>query len=186
MFYNICMLIKKLYQGQKDIKEDIGTLLVEAFPEEERPPVKYFFQSVERKGNNLFGYYLNDEFIGFTYVTLYQDVCYLFFLAVKEDKRHKGYGGEILEDIKKSYPDYVILLCFEEIDPKYPNYEERIKRKNFYYSHGFKDNKMKTNEFGVIFETAFIGKHQVDFPTYVEIFVLGFSEYARKHIELAS
>ena len=45
---------------------------------------------------------------------------------------------------------------------------------------------MKTNEFGVIFETAFIGKHQIDFSTYVEIFVIGFGEFARKHIKPAN
>ena len=177
------MLIKKLYQGQKDMKEDIANLLVSAFPEDERPPVPYFFKSLERKGNNIYAYYLNDEFIGFTYVTLYEDVCYLFFLAVSENKRHQGFGGQIIEDVKKTYNDYVILLCFEEIDQKYPNYEERIKRKQFYYSHGFQDNKLKTNEFGVIFETAFIGKHLVSFATYVEIFVLGFGEFARKYIK---
>ena len=55
------MLEKKLYTDQKDIKEDVATLLVNAFPEDERPPVPYFFQSLERKGNNIYTYYLNDE-----------------------------------------------------------------------------------------------------------------------------
>ena len=116
----------------------------------------------------------------------YQDVCYIFFLAVSTNYRHQGYGGQIIEDIKASYPEHVILLCFEEIDQKYDNYVERLQRKNFYYSHGFIDNKLKTNEFGVIFETAFIGKHLVDFATYVEIFVIGFGEFARKHIKPAN
>ena len=180
------MLEKREYLGEKSIKKEVSSLLECAFPIDERPPTKYFFKSLERKENKLFAYYLDNTFIGFTFLCFYQDVCYIFFLAVSESYRHQGYGGEIIEDIKKSYPDYVILLCFEELDPKYPNYEERAKRKNFYYSHGFKDNKMKTNEFGVIFETAFIGKHRVDFSTYVEIFVIGFGEFARKHIKPAS
>ena len=180
------MLIKREYLGESTIKKDVSNLLESAFPIEERPPTKYFFKSLEKKENKLFAYYLDNTFIGFTFLCFYQDVCYIFFLAVSTNYRHQGYGGEIIEDIKKSYPDYVILLCFEELDPKYPNYEERVKRKNFYYSHGFKDNKMKTNEFGVIFETAFIGKHRVDFSTYVEIFVIGFGEFARKHIKPAS
>ena len=45
------------------------------------------------------------------------------------------------------------------------------------------DNGVKTNEFGVIFETGYIGNHQVPFTDYVEIFVKGFSEYARKYIK---
>ena len=179
------MLEKREYLGELGIKKDVSKLLESAFPIDERPPTEYFFKSLEKKENKLFAYYLNNTFIGFTFLCFYQDVCYIFFLAVTEEYRHQGFGGEIIEDIKKSYPDYVILLCFEEIDPKYPNYDERVNRKNFYYSHGFIDNKMKTNEFGVIFETAFIGKHQVDFSTYVEIFVIGFGEFARAHIKQA-
>ena len=180
------MLEKRQYLGELDIKKDVSSLLESAFPIEERPPTKHFFKSLERKENKLFAYYFNNTFIGFTFLCFYQDVCYIFFLAVSKDYRNQGFGGQIIEDIKNTYPEYVILLCFEEIDPKYSNYEERVTRKNFYYSHGFKDNKMKTNEFGVIFETAFIGKHQIDFSTYVEIFVIGFGEFARKHIQPAS
>ena len=180
------MLEKREYLGELDIRNDVSSLLESAFPIEERPPTEYFFKSLERKENKLFAYYLNNTFIGFTYLCFYQDVCYIFFLAVSENYRHQGYGGQIIEDIKASYPEHVILLCFEEIDPKYDNYVERLQRKNFYYSHGFQDNKLKTNEFGVIFETAFIGKHLIDFATYVEIFVIGFGEFARKHIKPAN
>jgi len=177
------MLEKREYSGDFTLKKEISMLLESAFPIEERPPTEYFFKALERKENKLFAYYAGEVFIGFTFLSFYQDVCYIFFLAVSPNQRGKGYGGSIIEDIKKSYPDNVILLCFEEVDAKYPNYEQRVKRKNFYYSHGFQDNKLKTNEFGVLFETAFIGKHQVSFSTYVEIFALGFGEFARNYIK---
>ena len=179
------MLSKKEYQGEPLIKEQVTTLLEEAFPVDERPPTKYFFASLDKKENKLYAYYLNDTFIGFAYLTLYKDIIYIFFLAVSKDKRHQGYGGEILEDIKSSYPDYVKLLCYEEVDPKYDNYDERVQRQYFYKSHGFISNKLKTNEYGVIFETAYIGSHLVDFASYIEIFVLGFGERSRKHIKQA-
>ena len=182
------MLEKVLFNEESNIREDVANLLVTAFPEDERPPVDIFFKNLEinKEHTRLIAYYDNNTFIGFTYLCFYQDVCYIFFLAVSENYRHQGYGGQIIEDIKVSYPEHVILLCFEEIDPKYDNYVERLQRKNFYYSHGFIDNKLKTNEFGVIFETAFIGKHLIDFATYVEIFVIGFGEFARNHIKPAN
>ena len=179
------MLTKKEYLDQLDIKEDVSRLLESAFPEDERPPTEYFFKSLEKKENKLFTYYLGDEFVGFSFLSFYQDVCYIFFLAVEESKRHQGYGGEIIEDMKKEYQNFVLLLCYEEVDPKYSNYEERINRRNFYYSHGFKSNKLKTNEYGVIYETAYIGSHQVDFTSYQEIFVLGFGERNRPYIKEA-
>ena len=179
------MLEKREYLNQTTIKKDVSHLLTTAFPEDERPPVSYFFKSLEKKENHLFAYYSSNEFIGFTFITLYQDICYIFFLAVSEGKRHQGYGGEILEEIKKTYHDCVILLCYEEVDPKYPDYENRQRREKFYVSHGFEDNYLKTNEFGVIFQTAYIGKHHVDINEYVEIFVLGFGEHCRKHVKKA-
>lgn len=179
------MLNKIEYLDQLDIKKEVSSLLESAFPEDERPPTKYFFKSLEKKENKLFAYYFNNTFIGFSFLSFYQDVCYIFFLAVSETYRHQGFGGQIIEDIKKEYSDLVLLLCFEEVDPKYPNYIERVNRRNFYYSHGFKPNKLKTNEYGVIYETAYIGSHQVDFSSYQEIFVLGFGERNRPYIKEA-
>ena len=179
------MLNKILYLDQEDIKKEVSNLLESAFPEDERPPTKYFFKSLEKKENKLFAYYLNNTFIGFAFLSFYQDVCYIFFLAVVEEYRNQGFGGQIIEDIKKEHLDLVLLLCYEEVDPKYPNYEERVIRQKFYFSHGFKPNKLKTNEYGVIYETAYIGSHQVDFTSYQEIFVLGFGERNRPYIREA-
>ncbi len=179
------MLNKILYLDQIDIKKEVSSLLESAFPEDERPPTKYFFKSLEKKENKLYAYYLDNTFIGFAFLSFYQDVCYIFFLAVVEEYRHQGFGGQIIEDIKKEYLDLVLLLCYEEVDPKYPNYEERVVRQKFYFSHGFKPNKLKTNEYGVIYETAYIGSHQVDFTSYQEIFVLGFGERNRPYIKEA-
>ena len=177
------MLKKYEYLDQEDIKKEVSSLLESAFPEDERPPTFYFFKSLEKKENKLFAYYLDNTFIGFSFLSFYQDVCYIFFLAVSSNYRHQGFGGQILEDIKTTYPDLVKLLCFEEVDPKYPNYEERVNRRKFYYSHGFQPNNLKTNEYGVVYETAYIGSHQVDFKSYQEIFVLGFGERNRPYIK---
>ena len=179
------MLNKILYLDQIDIKREVSSLLESAFPEDERPPTKYFFKSLKKKENKLYAYYLDNTFIGFAFLSFYQDVCYIFFLAVVEEYRHQGFGGQIIEDIKKEYLDLVLLLCYEEVDPKYPNYEERVIRQKFYFSHCFKPNKLKTNEYGVIYETAYIGSHQVDFTSYQEIFVLGFGERNRPYIKEA-
>jgi len=177
------MLNKREYCEQEEIRKDISALLESAFPIDERPPTKYFFKSLERKENKLFAYYQDDEFVGFTFLSFYEDVCYIFFLAVLENKRHQGFGGLILEDIKKEYSDLVILLCYEEVDPKYSNYTQRVNRQKFYASHGFKPNNLKTNEYGVIYETVYIGSHQVNFASYQEIFVLGFGERNRPYIK---
>ena len=180
------MLRKTIYTDQKNIKEDVSVLLVEAFPENERPPVDFFFENIKKDNNELIAFYDNDAFIGFTALAFYQDICYIFFLAVSPTKRHQGYGSEILETIKKDYSDYILLLAYEEVDPKYPNYLERVNREKFYLNHGFINNDLVTNEWGVIFQTAYIGKRKVTFKEYQEIFRICFGINPEKYLKKAT
>ena len=182
------MLNKIIYSNQENIKKDVGDLLVEAFPEDERPPVDIFFKNhiINKEHTRLIAYYDNNTFIGFTSLVFYKDICYLFFLAVSPTLRHQGYGSQILEMIKKDYQDYTILLAFEEVDSKYDNYLERKNRKAFYLNHGFKDNGFKSNEWGVIFETVYIGNRKVSFIEYIEIFKIGFNVNPDKYLKEAT
>ena len=179
------MLKQIVYREQENIKRDVSDLFLVAFPEDERPPLETFLKSLKQKEITLLTFYDNEKFIGFAYLAIHKDICCLYFFAVNKEYRHLGYGGQIIEILKKEYKDYVLMLCYEEVDPKYENYEERVSRKAFYYKHGFIDNKIKTNEYGVIYETAYIGSHQVDFASYQEIFVLGFGERNRPYIKEA-
>ena len=171
------------YKDHKEIKKDIQKLYMEAFPIDERPPVFIFFRNALKENQNLYGYYENNEFIGFASLTLYKDIVYIFFLAVSPSKRNKGYGSKILTKIKEENKDKVLLLCYEEVSDKYKDNDKRIKRREFYLRNGFKDNGFKTDEFGVVFTTAYLGSHNVSYEEYVEIFVYGFGEFAREYIK---
>ena len=168
------MLRKEIYSGQENIIKDVSDLYLEAFPVEERPPLDIFLKSLKQKEITLLAFYEGETFIGFAYLAIHKDICCLFFFAVNASYRHQGYGGQIIEILKKDYQDYVLMVCYEEVNPKYQNYEERVLRKEFYYHHGFINNIIKTNEYGVIYETAYIGSHFVSFIDYFTIFKLVF------------
>ena len=180
------MLRKTIYTDQINIKEDVSTLLVEAFPENERPSVDFFFENIKKDNNELIAFYDDNAFIGFTALAFYQDICYIFFLAVSPTKRHQGYGGQILETIKNDYQDYILLLAYEEVDSKYSNYLERVNREQFYIKHGFINNNLITDEWGVHFQTAYIGKRKVTFEEYQEIFRICFGVDPKKHLKKAN
>ena len=67
------------YKNHKEIRRDVEPLYISAFPEEERPPIEMYFHSFEIEGNELFGFYIDKTFIGFTSVKIYKDICYFFF-----------------------------------------------------------------------------------------------------------
>ena len=165
------------YKDNHKIRKDVQKLFLSAFPSDERPPAHIFFAKAKKENNDVYAYYDNDEFIGFTGIITYKDIIYIFFLAVPESKRNMGYGSKILEYIKSSHRDKVVLLCYEEVDRN----DEFIRYKK--ENDGFLENGFKTNEFGVIFETAYYGVHKVSFEEYVEIFAAGFGEFARQYIK---
>ena len=181
-FYNYYVRIVE-YVDNEDIRKDVEPLFVSAFIEEERPPVNIFFSSLEKDYHRLFALYDNEVFIGFYYLTFYKDICYIYFLAIKEEYRFKGYGSKILQHIKETYPDYVLLLCYEDIDPKYPDYENRCKREGFYLKNGFIRNIFKVNEYGVVYQSAYYGKHTIPFSDYLDMFKMDSPSRAKKNIK---
>ena len=163
------------YKEHKEIRKDIEPLFISAFPSNERPSADIYFRGFDEHVNTiLYGFYDEERFIGFASIVLYKDICYIFFLAVSEQYRNQGYGTKILDVIKKEYSNYVILLCYEEVDPKYPDNDIRLRRSLFYKRNGFVINPLKTYEFGVVFQTAIYGKHEVVFEDYKHIFMTGF------------
>ena len=176
----------KNYKEQPRIREDIEPLYISAFPEEERPPVDMFFDNALKEDNELLGFYENDEFIGFTNVLFYKDLCYVFFLAIAPVKRKQGYGSSILKYVTETYKEKRFVLCFEEVDEKYEDNSFRIKRRDFYYRNGFKDNKLKTCEYWVRYDTVYCGDHPVTFEEYLSIMVHCYGELAKKYIKKAS
>ena len=164
-------MLKILLKENPQIQNDVSKLYISAFPENERPPLEWFYRAVNYyRENQVVGYYDNDAFIGFSYLVFYQDIVYIAFLAVDEKQRNQGYGTLILNDIKNTYSDYIKLLCFEEVDTKYHDYDNRLKRQKFYLKNGYIDNQMKTREGEVIYQSAYIGSHKVNFETYKQIF----------------
>ena len=171
------------YLDNKEIRRDVEPLFLTAFPNNERPPVDYYFTNFDKPNDQLFGFYEEEKFIGFASIVLYKDICYIFFLAVSENERNKGYGSQIISLLKEKYCDYTLLLCYEEVDEKYPDFLMRKRREQFYIRNGFHKNPLMSKEFGVIYQTAVIGDRVVTFEEYQEIFKNGFGSHTLPYLE---
>lgn len=81
-----------------------------------------------------------NEFVGFINLIVHEDICFLLYLCIDENKRNKGYGSKILSLIYNKYPFYLHILNIEPIDEKASNNDIRIKRKAFYLKNGYQES----------------------------------------------
>lgn len=141
-----------------------GKLYKEAFPIDERMP--YFMIKHFAKGDKCDFFKLDDNgFAGLMFVVYYEDIVYIFFLAVEPEFRGKGYGTKALDEAKKLFAGKRLILNMEEVDEKYDNYTQRVKRQHFYEGNGFSKSSYKTSEKDVVYEMMQYGGY-VTFEEY--------------------
>lgn len=123
-----------------------------AFPKEERAPF-FFLKALARKDKaKFYGVCDGDAFVGLVYPIFYKDIVYVFYLAIEKELRGQGYGSKVLLAVKEKYAQKRIILMAEESTPNYSDYEERLRRKNFYYSNGFQELDYKVVELCVVYD----------------------------------
>lgn len=138
-------------------RKKLKKLYLTAFPAEERAPFFLIMSKAKSGKGDMLAAYDGEEFIGFAYMVCYKDLAYLFYLAVEENKRGKGYGGKILKAVKEKYSGNRIFLAREQLDESAENYTQRVNRHNFYLNNGFTDLPCQIKEANVIYDVMGIG-----------------------------
>ena len=144
-----------------DIKKNkkVTKLYNEAFPKDERIPI-WLLKILARKNKaKFYGIYDNEKFVGLVYNIFYKDIVFVFYLAIDKATRGQGYGTKVLDSIKEKYKNYRIILCIEPVDENSDNYEQRVKRKNFYLKNGFKDSNYTIKERNIIYEMLYYNEN---------------------------
>jgi GNAT superfamily N-acetyltransferase len=132
--------------------EKIRQLYLTAFPSDERAPFGLLVRKAKKPNINFFSCHDSETWIGFIYVINHIDLSYLYYFAVDDTKRGKGYGTAILEAARKKYAGRRLFLVIEEVEEKYSNYPQRIDRLHFYEHAGFVRTGQKVQEAKVIFD----------------------------------
>lgn len=114
----------------------------------------------------------------------YKDIVFVFYLAIDEKLRGQGYGSKILNSIKSKYNNHRIILNIEEIDKSSNNYEQRVKRKEFYRKNGFYDLNYTIKEVGLIYEMMCYNKEnkEVSKEEYMELMKNYFGNILFKYV----
>lgn len=147
----------KPYDTTRETRKNIKKLYISAFPAEERAPFFLVMSKTKQKKAEMLIAKEDDEFVGFAYMVCDQNLAYLFYLAIDETYRGKGYGSAVLTAIKKIYQGKKIFLAREQLDPNADNYRQRKNRHQFYLHNGFQDLPCQIKEASVIYDVMGIG-----------------------------
>ena len=130
-----------LNENHIDFKRTID-LYKFSFPQNERFFVYQLKKMMKQKRIEILSLYEDNQYIGFCIITVINKYCYLSYFAIVNEKQNQGYGTKVLNYLRDTLNKYLILEI-EEIDPKYKNYEQRIKRYNFYLKNKLKKTGYK-------------------------------------------
>ena len=135
----------------------IRKLYLTAFPTEERTPFPILMAKSGKDGADFWAVYKDDNWIGIAYNVSRRDITYLFYLAVAESERGKGYGSLILKTLKRYYEGQRYFLALEQLDENAENYTERVSRRRFYEKNGFAPMNCRIKEAKVTYDVMCIG-----------------------------
>ena len=132
-------------------------LYMRAFPGAQRIPA-WMLRYKLRNGKAGFNVvYSCDNWIGLIYITEYQDIAFMHFLAISESCRSVGYGIKVMNAIKDTHAGKRIVANIEKPDEQAKNYLQRIKRKSFYERCGFSSSGYLVKEPGEQLEMMIFG-----------------------------
>lgn len=157
-FYKAVMILRsnKICKHYADLKK-IKKLYKSSFPKNERMRFGALLKSADSPMVDWAAYYDGEKLVGFTYLAFDEEIAYLFYFAVDEALRSKGYGGEILTHLKQKYSDKTIVLDMEASGDVAANREQRIRRKAFYVRSGFIGARFDSVYRGVHYESMVFG-----------------------------
>ena len=158
--------------------EMIRALYESAFPPEERMP---FARVLEKRDNGTMRLLSVEsergEFLGFANITLCLDVLALNYFAILPEKQGKGYGTEVIVELKKRYSERSIVIDIEDDGVESDNREQRTRRRCFYERLGFRAMPYRLSIFGVPSLIMSSGRSYT-FEEYKTIFAEVFSAWA--------
>lgn len=115
----------------------IARMYIKDFPRDERIFLPLLFSLSLKKGVTFTVFFDEKSFVGYTYTINVENMTHLLFLDINSQIRSKGYGSQVLNWIKAQAPSGNVALEIETLDEKAPNYEQRLRRKEFYLRNGF-------------------------------------------------
>ena len=151
------IMLVRLVKIRKTAYRKAKKLYQQAFPPEEQAPFLMLLWKSRKSDVDFWSIYAGNQWAGLLYVVNDGNLSYIFYFAVCPEFRGRGVGSQALQEAQSIYQGRKFFLAAEAIDEHAPNYDERVRRKNFYLRNGFADLHRHVQEGTVIFELLGIG-----------------------------
>ena len=177
---------KTMILNDKPSKENmkkLKKLYERTFPRAEKKPFSLIVRLAKEGKTKIYAAEENGEFLGLAIMVMHSGVALLDYLAIEENRRNKGVGGQVIEALKVIYKDSKFILEIEDTDKDIPEREMRMRRKKFYLSHGLLVMPYKICLFGVDMEVLCYGG-EIDFDEYHAVYSNVFPKRIPKRITL--
>lgn len=138
--------------------EKVNVLAKEAFPSEEYLALSELVKMSQSDNFDFLALLDKDAFVGFMVVMFYENMAYLFFLAIDANSRGKGYGRRVIETLIAEYPDKTHTVDFEMLDDAASYKEQHEKRRSFYLRNGYRETGLFLSYLGVDYEVFSMGE----------------------------
>ena len=170
--------------GSAERIETIHLLYESAFPPDERMPFERVLQKRDAGVMRLLSVESeNGEFLGFANITLcLDDVLALNYFAILPEMQGRGYGTDVIKELKKRYSERSIVIDIEDDAVECDNAEQRKRRRCFYERLGFSTMPYRLKIFGVPSIIMSSGR-AYSLEQYKEIFAEVFSAWAVSKLE---
>ncbi len=137
------------------VKEIYNTFMTVDFPQNELKSLKKIVRCTEEGNYVSYGFYENDELIGYAYCIRVDKTIMLDYFAILEEKRLGGYGSKALQLISDYLKNDFDTFILEAEDPKhYLDEEDKIRREKrlqFYLKNNCKIADFTANVYTVEF-----------------------------------
>ncbi len=171
------------YKEPKGLREykKIKKLYKNAFPSCERKPFSVI-KKMYKKGKTDILCFVDDEgFAGFATTINGESEILIDYLAIAEEKRGRGKGKKAVELLLEKYKHLGVFLEIERPFEDAENYQERIKRKDFYLSSGFSPMNTYAKLFGVDMELLGVDC-SLNFDEYRSFYLENYGKFAYDNI----
>lgn len=143
--------------AQSRFWNSVNALAREAFPPEEYLAPAELLNMARAGSFDFLALLDGDSFVGFMAVQTYEDMAYLFFLAIDVACRGRGYGSRAIETLRAEYPGKIHTVDFEMPDDTAPNRAQRQRRRSFYLRNGYEETGLFLSYLGVDYEVFSMG-----------------------------